>query len=116
MTISIQDFINNPTSSKFADVPQELAQLDPIKSLSDKTVEKTMLGVAKAHYTKSVEPGMDCCKRCGNMYTASLYGGLASLLSNVGSDELVSGEHGSIRQDCWLIVATLFRVHSKELE
>jgi hydroxymethylglutaryl-CoA synthase len=50
-----------------------------------------MLGVAKAHYTKSVEPGMDCCKRCGNMYTASLYGGLASLLSNVGSDELVSG-------------------------
>jgi hypothetical protein len=25
------------------------------------------------------------------MYTASLYGGLASLLSNVGSDELVSG-------------------------
>lgn len=48
------------------------------------------MGVAKAHHAKAVEPGMDCCKRFGNMYTASLYGGLASLISNVGSDELVS--------------------------
>ncbi|KAH8083103.1 hydroxymethylglutaryl-coenzyme A synthase C terminal-domain-containing protein [Filobasidium floriforme] len=82
------DFVKNPSSSRFADVPQELLQVDPFKSLTDKTVEKTMLGVAKAHYSKSVEPGMDCCKRCGNMYTASLYGGLASLLSNVSSDDL----------------------------
>jgi hydroxymethylglutaryl-CoA synthase len=86
----LQDFVKNPSSSRFADVPQELLQVDPFKSLTDKTVEKTMLGVAKAHYSKSVEPGMDCCKRCGNMYTASLYGGLASLLSNVSSDDLVS--------------------------
>lgn len=84
------DFLSNPSSPKYADVPQEFAQLDKFKSLTDKAVEKTMLGVAKSHFVKSVEPGMDLCKRCGNMYTASLYGGLASLLSNVDSDELVS--------------------------
>jgi hydroxymethylglutaryl-CoA synthase len=99
----LQDFVKNPSSSRFADVPQELLQVDPFKSLTDKTVEKTMLGVAKAHYSKSVEPGMDCCKRCGNMYTASLYGGLASLLSNVSSDDLVSSPSFSsgIRLGLW---------------
>lgn len=35
-----------------------------------------------------LEPGMDTVRRCGNMYTGSLYGGLASILSNKTSDEL----------------------------
>lgn len=31
---------------------------------------------------------MKCARRCGNMYTASLYGGLASLLSSVEPSDL----------------------------
>jgi hydroxymethylglutaryl-CoA synthase len=58
--------------------------------LTDKAVEKTMLAHAKAHYVNAVEPGTNTVKRCGNMYTASLFGGLASLLSNIESDDLVS--------------------------
>jgi hydroxymethylglutaryl-CoA synthase len=45
-------------------------------------VEKTFLGIAASHYDSAVVPGTDCVKRCGNMYTASLYGALASLLSS----------------------------------
>jgi hydroxymethylglutaryl-CoA synthase len=39
-------------------------------------------------YKKTVVPGLACAKRCGNMYTGSLYGGLASLVSRVDSDTL----------------------------
>ena len=56
--------------------------LDRTKTYSDKTVEKAFLGVAAEHYKSAILPGSDTVLRCGNMYTASLYGGLASLLSS----------------------------------
>jgi len=37
----------------------------------------------KDDYAERVAPSMRCAARCGNMYTASLYGGLASVLSTV---------------------------------
>lgn len=37
---------------------------------------------AADHYKSAVVPGTDCVLRCGNMYTASLYGFLASLISS----------------------------------
>jgi hydroxymethylglutaryl-CoA synthase len=66
-----------------ADDAQALLALTPAKSLTDKTLEKTFVALSKNHYKKHVEPSMQCAQRCGNMYTASLYGGLASLLSTV---------------------------------
>lgn len=47
------------------------------------------MALAKSLYTTTVAPTMACAKRCGNMYTGSLYGGLASLISSVPSDQLV---------------------------
>jgi hydroxymethylglutaryl-CoA synthase len=47
--------------------------------------------LSKPHYAKHVEPSMECAQRCGNMYTASLYGGLASLLSTV-TPEVLKGK------------------------
>ena len=41
------------------------------------------MAVAKEQFDGVVEKGMRCARRCGNMYTASLYGGLASLLASV---------------------------------
>ncbi|KAH9910975.1 hydroxymethylglutaryl-CoA synthase [Epithele typhae] len=57
-------------------------------SLTDKNLEKTFMAIAKADYDTTVEKGMRCARRCGNMYTASLYGGLASLLASVEPAEL----------------------------
>lgn len=45
-------------------------------------MEKTFLGVAAEHYKSAILPGTDCVLRCGNMYTASLYGALASVISS----------------------------------
>ena len=84
------DFLANPDAPKYANVPDRETWLSqPYKaSLTDKNLEKTFMGVAKAEFESTVEKGMKCARRCGNMYTASLYGGLASLLASVEPSEL----------------------------
>ncbi|OCH84211.1 hydroxymethylglutaryl-CoA synthase [Obba rivulosa] len=84
------DFIANPTNPKYANVPNADAIIaQPYKeSLTDKALEKTFMGLAKAEFESTVEHSMRCARRCGNMYTASLYGGLASLLASVAPVEL----------------------------
>ncbi len=47
------------------------------------------MALGKDDYAKRVGPSMRCAARCGNMYTASLYGGLASVLSVVEPQQLL---------------------------
>ncbi|WWC89652.1 hydroxymethylglutaryl-CoA synthase [Kwoniella dendrophila CBS 6074] len=75
------DYVRNPTSPKFANVP-ETVSTEKTKTYTDKVVEKTFIGVAAEHYKSAVVPGSDCVQRCGNMYTASLYGALASVIAS----------------------------------
>lgn len=88
--LTYNDFLAAPTQAKFSSVAGPDALLDmPYKaSLTDKTLEKTFVGIANAAFKRDVLPSMACAKRCGNMYTASLYGGLASLLANVEAKDL----------------------------
>lgn len=83
--------MSNPSKPVFANVPDaDATRATPYeKTLTDKNIEKTFVGLAKSIYATSVSPTMACAKRCGNMYTGSLYGGLASLLSSVPADQLV---------------------------
>lgn len=82
------DYLRNPSHPSFANIPAEIKDLDPTKTFTDKVVEKAFIAHAAEHYKSAVVPGSDCVKRCGNMYTASLYGALASVLANVSSSEL----------------------------
>jgi hypothetical protein len=82
------DFRSLPEAPDFASVPKTLLELSYDDSVADKNVEKTFIGLAKAAYDAQVEPSMHCARRCGNMYTASLYGGLASLVSAVAPSSL----------------------------
>ena len=84
------DFITNPSAPQFANIPDHESILaTPYKSsLTDKNIEKTFIAASKPSWKAKVEPTMACSKRCGNMYTASLYGCLASLLSSVEPSEL----------------------------
>lgn len=74
--------MRNPSSPLFANVPESVQSLDKTKTYTDKTVEKAFIGVAAEHYKSAVVPGSDCVARCGNMYTASLYGALASVIAS----------------------------------
>jgi hydroxymethylglutaryl-CoA synthase len=90
------DFVENPSAPEFSSIPtadsESFLAVPRQKSYTDKTIEKTFISLSKSHYAKHVEPSMKCAQRCGNMYTASLYGGLASLLSTVPPETLL-GKH-----------------------
>jgi hydroxymethylglutaryl-CoA synthase len=85
------DFLVNPKAPRFANVPnsESLLSITHASSLTDKNVEKVFVGASKASFAQKTAPGMACSKRLGNMYTASLYGCLASLLSTVEPETIL---------------------------
>lgn len=83
--LMFNDFRTNPKASRFANIstPETFLSASHAVSLTDKNVEKTFIGASKSSFAQKTDPAMACSKRLGNMYTASLYGCLASLLSTV---------------------------------
>ncbi|KAG6840568.1 ATP-dependent 5'-3' DNA helicase hcs1 [Blastosporella zonata] len=84
------DFLSNPTSPRFADIPnpESFITMSHTASLSDKNVEKTFINSSKAAFKAKTEPAMSCSRRLGNTYTGSLYHCLASLLSTTEPETL----------------------------
>ncbi|KAK2462728.1 hypothetical protein APHAL10511_005246 [Amanita phalloides] len=84
------DFLANPDMSHFANIPNRdnLLSMTRPDSLTDKNVEKTFITASKASFAQKSDAGMACSRRLGNMYTASLYGCLASLVSKVEPAQL----------------------------
>lgn len=82
------DYRAAPEHAAFESVPRELRDVSYNQSLSDKTVEKTFMALSKKHFQARVQPGIQVPTMCGNMYCASVYGSLVSLLSNVPSEQL----------------------------
>lgn len=80
------DYLANPTNPIFAEVPAELKDLDYAASVTDKTVEKTFMALAKKRFAARVQPGIEVPTMCGNMYCGSVYGSLCSLIANINSD------------------------------
>jgi len=82
------DYVASPSQPAFESVPAEIRDLSYEQSLSDKSVEKTFMALSKKRFQQRVQPSIQVPTMCGNMYCASVYGGLVSLLSNVGAEQL----------------------------
>ncbi|CAO1631173.1 unnamed protein product [Sympodiomycopsis kandeliae] len=82
------DYIADPTNPAYASIPESFKDLDRQGTITNKDVEKAFAALTKPMQASKLEPTNDTVRRIGNMYTASLYGGLASLLSNVASKDL----------------------------
>ena len=82
------DYLSDPSQEVFGEVPGEIRDMDYKKSLTDKVVEKTFMALTKKRFSERVSPGLQVATLCGNMYCASVWGGLASLLSHVSSADL----------------------------
>ncbi|KAK5172494.1 Hydroxymethylglutaryl-CoA synthase-like protein AKT4-1 [Oleoguttula sp. CCFEE 6159] len=82
------DYLADPSNPVFESVPAEIKDIDYEKSISDRTVEKTFMGLAKKRFTQRVQPSIEVPTMCGNMYCASVYASLVSLLSNIDSETL----------------------------
>jgi hydroxymethylglutaryl-CoA synthase len=82
------DYLADSSAAGFADVPADVKDMDYEKSLSDKVVEKTFMGLTKKRFQERVQPSIKVPTMCGNMYCASVYGGLVSVIANVSSEQL----------------------------
>lgn len=77
------DFLADPESKAFAEVPPEVKDMDYEKSLTDKVVEKSFMTLTKKKFQERVNPAVQVATLCGNMYCGSVWGGLASLISHI---------------------------------
>ena len=88
------DYLADPNQEVFGEVPGEIRDMDYKKSLTDKVVEKTFMALTKKRFNERVSPALQVATLCGNMYCASVWGGLVSLLSHVNSADLVGKRVG----------------------
>lgn len=82
------DYLANSDLPAFAEVAPELRDMDYEKSLTDKVVEKTFMALTKKRFEERVNPAIQVATLCGNTYTGSVWGGLASLLAFVDPKSL----------------------------
>lgn len=82
------DYLADPEHKAFAEVPADIRDMDYKKSLTDKVVEKTFMTLTKKRFQERVNPAIQVATLCGNMYCASVWGGLASLIGHVDSANL----------------------------
>lgn len=82
------DYLADPECPGFSEVPAEIRDMDYEKSLTDKVVEKTFMTLTKKRFQERVNPAIQVATMCGNMYCASVWGGLASLIAHVDSSTL----------------------------
>lgn len=106
------DFRNDPKAFEGKDVPAEVAAVSYEASLTDKAVEKTFLGLAKAQSAERMQPSLQGPTNTGNMYTASVYSSLISLLSFVDADKL-QGKRISLFSYGSGLASTLFSLQVK---
>jgi hydroxymethylglutaryl-CoA synthase len=76
---------DDPKYSTFAD----FKGIKPEDSYFNRDVEKAFVDSTKDLYKKKVIPSLLCAKEIGNMYCGSVYGGLASLISEVPNADLL---------------------------
>jgi hydroxymethylglutaryl-CoA synthase len=85
------DYLSNPESFEGQiddESKKHIASLTYEQSLVDRTVEKIFLGLAKEQTKARVQPALQVPTNTGNMYTASAWVSLASVLYYVGSEKL----------------------------
>lgn len=98
----LQDYFNDPNSEmngKYTGL-EHLKGLTLEKTLGDKDIEKASMKAAGDSYQSKTVPTVLLGKEVGNMYTASLYGGLVSLLackkpSEVAGKRVILFSYGS---------------------
>ncbi|CCJ29245.1 unnamed protein product [Pneumocystis jirovecii] len=88
------DFMDNENHPEFENV-KHFSKLEYESSLVDKNLEKQFMDLSKKRFQSRVSVTLDMSTNVGNMYTASLYGCLVSLLSNVSSSDLIGKRIGA---------------------
>ncbi|GME30027.1 3-hydroxy-3-methylglutaryl coenzyme A synthase [Neofusicoccum parvum] len=83
------DSISHPESSMFiTGLPAEARDVEYEASRTDKTVESIFMKLSKKRFAERVQPSLLVPTMCGNMYTASVYSSLISIICSVPAAQL----------------------------
>ncbi|KAF8420589.1 hydroxymethylglutaryl-CoA synthase [Tirmania nivea] len=88
------DYLANPESEEYAAIPAKVKEIPYEASLSDRSIEKAFMTLSKSRFESRVKPGIQIPTMCGNMYSATVYAGLCSLLSYVNPEDLLGKRVG----------------------
>jgi hydroxymethylglutaryl-CoA synthase len=80
------DSKNHPNKPQYAPIQANFAQIPTEQSYDDVNLEKALVGISKASYGEKVLPSTLLPVHVGNMYTASLYASILSLVSNKATE------------------------------
>ncbi|XP_066155945.1 hydroxymethylglutaryl-CoA synthase 1 [Euwallacea fornicatus] len=92
----LNDFIRLPNDKRLALSPDlaKFAEVELTKTYFDRDVEKAFLSASSDTFDKKTKPSLHLAANIGNMYTASLYGGLASFLISKEPKNLIGNKIG----------------------
>ena len=89
--LDLNDFVsasNNERSSKYQGLDiHNSVELE--KSYFDRDVEKAFMAHSLSGFNEKTKPSLQMATNVGNMYTASLYGGLAAFLCSKPKKDLI---------------------------
>lgn len=87
--LALNDYMRDPENPKFAPIASKCPPGTAIEdTYNNKDVEKAVVDFTKNDFLKKVSTGLLVAKNIGNSYCASLYSCLASLISEVPSEQL----------------------------
>ncbi|PIA16518.1 hydroxymethylglutaryl-CoA synthase [Coemansia reversa NRRL 1564] len=81
------DFLRNPEAKAFAEV-QQFKDILREESYGNKVLEKAFINVSKSEFASKTESSLLAARNIGNMYTGSVFFGLASLISQTPFEKL----------------------------
>ncbi|PVU90672.1 hypothetical protein BB561_004784 [Smittium simulii] len=86
--ILFNDFLRNPTAPQYAEIYTQFSEETLESSYNNKLLEKAFINLSKSVFTAKTNTSLLAARNIGNMYTGSVFFGLASLISSVPSSEL----------------------------
>ncbi|KAM5456800.1 3-hydroxy-3-methylglutaryl coenzyme A synthase [Microsporum audouinii] len=105
--LSYNDFKEQPDHPSFSTIDTTFRSVNYEESLKDRKLEAAFKTQSAEPFAQRVSPSITAPTMCGNMYTASLYSSLASLLSNVEPEKLLGKTVGMFSYGSGL-ASTLF--------
>ncbi|KAF9900731.1 hypothetical protein BX616_002514 [Lobosporangium transversale] len=92
--LAYNDMLQDPENEMYASVKEYAKFGHSEESYYDKNLERAMMQFTKAEYQKKVIPSIYAATNVGNMYTASVWGCLSSLLSATPDENILNKRIG----------------------
>jgi len=82
------DYLEDKSAEEFFSLDESISSLSYEQSITDKNIEKTFMALTKKRFSERIYPSTLAGRLVGNMYTASVFSSLASIIAEYPAEEL----------------------------